>query len=619
MLWLALHLPLLSLEAFCATTAHSALDPAAQPVVLLAEHRVAARNAAAAARGVRVGMKRATAMALAADLVLGEAAASRDAAALRAVAHVALAFTPAVTLQDGQATVLMEVRGSLRLFGGLAALHRRLGETLAPLAHRVQIAAAPTALGAAVLARWGKGAARGTSACPFDPVLGSHATRLPALASLLERAPVWLLGPAREHWEALQGMGLKTLADLQALPRAGLARRFGEGLLEDLDRAFGRAPDPRQWLELPTHFEAGLELHHRADTTEQVLAAAAVLLARLVAWAEARQGRIAAFTLAMKHEARHVQRLVRRDERPDRQGTRQDGPRDVQQPAPPQAPQHTGRDSAATDAAPGGWQAATELRIELAEPALDGAHLQLLLRERLAQVQLAAPTLELRLRCRELAAGAPPNGELFPTRGSEALGLARLLERLRARLGDAQVQQLQAVADHRPERSSRGVPAWPKVAASGAATSNAAMSGSATSGSAVRPSASQPRESHPRPSHARESHPRENYPPALPLHRPVWLLPDPLPLAERHALPLLEGQPLQLLAGPERIEAGWWDGELAVRDYFIALAADGSLVWVWRHRLPVAEAVGAQPTGPSGPSSPAAGPQVQWMLQGRFA
>ena len=178
-------------------------------------------------------------------------------------------------------------------------------------------------------------------------------------------------------------------------------------------------------------------------------------------------------------------------------------------------------------------------------------------------------------------AGAPPNGELFPTRGSEALGLARLLERLRARLGDAQVQQLEAVADHRPERASRGVPAHSQA---GVSSSN--------------PGRASPLAS-------------------LPLHRPAWLLPDPLPLAERHALPLLEGQPLQLLAGPERIEAGWWDGELAARDYFIALAADGSLVWVWRRRLPAAAAQGEPPGHAGRPRE--AGREVQWMLQGRFA
>src|SRR5689334_22593530 len=91
--WIAVHLPLLSLEAFCAT-----LPPAAagRPVVLIDDHRVAAVDAAGARRGIRPGMKRATALALAGDVLAAQADAARDAAALLAVAHIALAFTPMV-------------------------------------------------------------------------------------------------------------------------------------------------------------------------------------------------------------------------------------------------------------------------------------------------------------------------------------------------------------------------------------------------------------------------------------------------------------------------------------------------------------------------------------------
>ena len=517
MLWLALHLPLLSLEAFCAT-----LPAQAQPVAvaLIHQHRIAAVNAAAAACGVRPGMKRATALALVADLRLADTDTARDAAALQAVAHTALAFTPAVTLHDAQ-TVLLEVQASLRLFGGLVALRQRLAAALAPLGHRVQMAAAPTASGAALLARWHP-ADRG------DLVLGAHARQLSALEPLLDAAPVWLLGPGREHWEALQGMGLHTLADQRALPRAGLARRFGAGLLDELDRARGRQADPRRWLEWPATFDSRLELFARAETSEQVLAGASVLLARLVAWARARQARVGSFTLRMGHERQ----------------------RQAQVPA-------------------------TELHVELAEPALDAAHLQLLLRERLGRCQLAAPTLELQLRCRHLVVGAAPNGELFPTRASEAVGLVRLLERLRARLGDEQVQRLEPVADHRPERASRSVPVQGTAQGTVPARPGAALA--AVSAAASAPVA-----------------------PALPHHRPAWLLPEPLPLAERGALPLLEGRPLQLVSGPERIEAGWWDGVPAVRDYFIAQAEDGSLVWLYRSRLP------------------AAVDDAGWFLQGRF-
>jgi protein ImuB len=516
MLWLALHLPLLSLETFCATLP---ADVQQRPAALLDAHRIATVNAAAAECGIRPGQKRATALALAADLLLAEHSPARDAAALQAVVHAALAFTPAVTLQDAQ-TVLLEVQPSLRLFGGLAALQQRLAAALAPLGHRIHWAAAPTALGAALLARWqpcGPG-----DHVTGDLVTGKHATQLPALQALLDAAPVWLLGPGREHWEALQGMSLRTLSDLRALPRAGLARRFGAGLLDELDRALGRKADPRRWLTLPAVFDSRLELYARADTAEQVLHGAAVLLARLVAWAQARQARVGGFTLRMLHE-RQRQALV----------------------------------------------PATEVAVELAEPALDAAHLQLLLRERLGRAELAAPTLELQLQCSRLVATPAPNGELFPSHAGQAEGLTRLLERLCARLGEAQVQRLEAVADHRPERASRSVPAQRAIAAGPAAGALPAQADA-----------------------------------TLPLHRPAWLLPEPLPLAERDALPWLEGRPLTLLSGPERIETGWWDDAPVARDYYIAQAASGALVWVYCGRLPAA--------------ADAAG-EVNWFMQGLFA
>ena len=556
--WLALHLPLLPLEAFCAT-----LGPAeaARPIALVAQHRVAQVNPAAAQRGLRAGIKRATAQALAADLLLAESHPGREAAALLAVAHAALAFTPAVVLHDAQ-TVLLDVHSTLRLFGGAAALQRQLLLALAPLGHQLQTAAAPTALGAALLAQWfprrgvdlataAPAAAKQAIATPalanravaalatpdlttldlttLDLTLGPHSTNLQALQALLVQAPVWLLGPGREHGEALQGMGLHTLSDLLTLPRSGLARRFGQELLNELDRALGLQADPRTWVELPATFDARLELFARADTTDQVLHGASVLLARLVAWAQARQARVAAFTLRMLHEkARHA--------------------------APP----------------------ATELRVELAEPALDAAHLQGLLRERLGRLELIAPTLDLQLHCSHLVAGHAPNGELFPTRASETLGLTRLLERLRARLGDEQVLRLVAVADHRPECASRWVPAVGPVV-------DSATGSSAASSAAARVD------------------------PGLPLHRPAWLLSEPLPLAERDAMPWWQGRALQLVSGPERIETGWWDDASVARDYFIARAEDGCLVWVYRSRLPAAPGVLGRAGEPT------------WHLQGLFA
>jgi len=507
MLWVALHLPLLSLESFAATLPP---EQAGQPLALMDAHRIVSANAGARALGVEAGMKRATALSLAPQLLLGQADARRDADALTSVAHAALAFTPMVNLSP-PAGVLLEVQASLRYFGGLAPLLARLQVTLAPLNHRLRCVIAPTAQGAALLSR------------VQDRL---HCADRPALQQALDAAPTWLLGAGQVHWDTLQGMGLRTLGELRRLPRAGLARRFGEALLEELDCALGDRPDPREPVILPSVFCSQIELFARADTTEQVLHGAQILLARLVAWLSAQHAFVCRFSLLMKHEARW-----------------------------------------------GHSHAVTVLDIALAEPSRDPAHMLVLLRERLAALQLPAPTLELALESDDISHRPPPNAELFPTPQSEHAGLTRLIERLQARLGREQVQRLVPVADHRPEWATLAQPAEPLWLRQ----REAKVAGG--------------------------ERPRTLPGQSLAITRPLWLLPQPQPLQERQSRPLLDGQVLQVLAGPERIEAGWWDGGLAERDYFIAQTAEGALVWLYRARLPL----------------PVAGGSKGWYLQGRFA
>jgi len=502
MRWIALHLPRLSLEAFAATLPR---EQALQPLALVEAQQIVGVNPAAQALGVLPGQQRATALALAPQILLGHADAVRDAQALAAVSHAALAFTPAVSLQEradaDPDTVLLEVQSCLRYFGGLARLLQRLQQVLVPLGHRMHVVSAPTPLGAALLARVHR---------------RLDCADLAALQAALDAAPAWLLDAGRLHAQALEGMGLHTLAELRRLPRTGLARRFGQDLLAQLDAACGERPDPREAIVPPAQFEARLELFARADTSEQVLHGAGVLLGRFVAWLAARHAMARSLVLVMAHEPRW----------------RSDA----------QVPPHT------------------TLSLALAEPSRDAAHLRTLLRERLANLQLPAPTLELRLHSGEVVQKAPPNTELFPTPASEREGLVRLVERLQARLGAPQVQRLACVHDHRPECASETVPVDPAAAWRSVRKDPTAM--------------------------------------VPTLHQPVWLLSPPEPLAERDLRPWLDGRPLQLLSGPERIESGWWDQAFAERDYFIAQAADQALVWVYRTRMSAGEG--------------------GWFLQGRF-
>ena len=58
----------------------------------------------------------------------------------------------------------------------------------------------------------------------------------------------------------------------------------------------------------------------------------------------------------------------------------------------------------------------------------------------------------------------------------------------------------------------------------------------------------------------------------MPLSRPGWLLPRPLPLRD----------PARVLAGPERIESGWWDGGEVRRDYYVVETRGGQRAWAFR-------------------------------------
>lgn len=184
-------------------------------------------------------------------------------------------------------------------------------------------------------------------------------------------------------------------------------------------------------------------------------------------------------------------------------------------------------------------QGATPLPLRFAEATRDGRRFERVLRERLERLQLTAPVERLRLVVDSVEALPGASSGLFDEGGAKE-NMAALVERLRARLGEERVYGIAPVADHRPECATQCVIGQVPVG-SPAAT-------------------------------------------ATPL-RPFWLLAQPESLAEIAGRPHRHG-PLRLLAGPERIESGWWDQQEGVgdvrRDYFIALTQDQRWAWVFR-------------------------------------
>lgn len=468
MLWLGLHFAAMPLEIFARGT------PQPGPLAVVSRSggstRIVACNPPAQARGIKPGMALAAAWALAADLATFARDARAEAEAIERIAAWALQFTPLVHIA-GTADVLLEIEGSLKLFGGLEALCARIRNGLRGLGYAARHACAPTPRAAQLLARAG---------------LAARITNRETLRAALGRLPVALLGHDPAVAAALDGFGVRTLAECLRLPRAGFARRLGTAVLLDLDRAFGDLPDPRKPHVPPSGFRANLPLPAPVDDAQALLFATRRLIDELC-------GLLA----ATMQGARQLLFSFAHDDGPD-----------------------------------------TTVTLSLVAASRDPGHLAGVLRERLHRVELPCPTTAVALAVEAFVPLAAGSRSFLPETGQHAAAAARLVERLRARLGEDTVVGLRTAPDHRPER------AWCLC----------------------------------EPGHG--AGPPDG---AGRLHRPLWLLPAPQPIAEIAAIPQYGG-PLALIAGPERIETGWWDDGFVARDYFIARNNAQVLVWIFRVR-----------------------------------
>jgi protein ImuB len=475
-LWVAAHVPGLPLVALHSSARQAPL------VVVDAEdrnQRILAADERAAAAGVRVGMTLGAALAAAPTIDPVPRDAARELAVMQSLAAVAAAFTPRVAIEppDG---LLLEIKPSINLFGGLRPLCRRLRD--ACLANPVFALAgcaphftlAPTAFAALAAARAG-------ARC--------FITNPAVLPARLKPLPLDVLRWPEEQNARLAAMGVHTLGELMRLPRAGFARRFGPAQLQDLDRLLGRRADPRRRITRRERYRGRLDLDHEVREHEQILRALAPLLAELESFLRARQRGITGLSCRFHHYRAQP----------------------------------------------------TTCTLRLARPEADAARLASLLRERLANLVLPEPVRRCELVGGALTERAIASRALWSPgeHGAAPAGeMPALVEHLRARLGTAAVYGLACVSGHRPEKAWRvAEPALEKGS--------------------------------------------DAFKPFSAFRRPLWLLKQAEALAVRRGRPVHDG-PLKLLAGPERIESGWWDGADVQRDYYLAQTAAGARLWIYR-------------------------------------
>ncbi|MBD8880761.1 DNA polymerase Y family protein [Rhodanobacter sp. 7MK24] len=472
MLWACILLPQLALDAVLRRLP----DPSAPlaliggPAQLRTLHAV---NPAAAAAGLRAGMRLTAAHALLPDVAMVDHDPQAEACWQRFLAAWAYRHSSQVSAQ-WPGCIVLEVRASFGLLGPWPRIEARLREELDALGFTHRIAMAPTPRAARVLAGLRDGLA------VVDPA---------ALHDLLDRVPARRALLPDDAGERLHRMGLRELRAVRALPADSVRRRFGLLLLQHLDRLYGNADDPLAYYAPPDRFDSRIELECEVESHTALLFPLRRMIGDLCTCLSIRDGGVQRFVLRLEHEGTH-----------------------------------------------------TDVEVGLLAAEREPAMLFELTRGRLERVQLGRPVVAMRLLVRELPPFVPATRDLFEVRMHQALPWSQLRERLRARLGDTAVHRVAPTSDPRPER------AWRRVEGAAACIGQAP----------VRPS------------------------------RPLWLLPKPIPLRDAR---------LRIVAGPERLESGWWDGDEARRDYYILETSQGQRAWAF-----------APP-----------GEQGGWMLHGWFA
>lgn len=382
MRWVCILFPQLALDAVL----RQRPDPE-QPLALLtgpAQRRVLqAVNASARALGLRPGQSMTAAQALSKGFVTAEYDSAEIEHWQQFLAAWAYRFSSQVSVHYPRA-VVFEIESSLGLFGDWSQFEARLRNELAELGFRHRIVAAPNPAAARILANAYDGLV-----VPDDR----------ALQQYLGQLPVDRIGLEPNVATALTRMGLRTLNQVQALPRQSLARRFEVQVLKHLDTLLGARRLALAFYLPPDRFDVRIELNFDVQSHQALLFPLRRLTGDLSAFLCGRDSGVQRFDLHLEHAG----------------------------------------------------LADTVIKVGLLSAERDPAMLFELARGRLEQVQVAAPVRGFRLRAEDLPTFIPQFQELFDDRPQQSLPWEQLRERLRARLGDEAVQGLRFQADHRPE------------------------------------------------------------------------------------------------------------------------------------------------------------------------
>jgi protein ImuB len=328
--------------------------------------------------------------------VFPDLGAAESCAALQRLCLHAQAFTSFVSIEAPNA-LLLEIKGSVKLFGSLKILHTAIDACWQELALQARSATAPSTLAALWLARAADRKKDLPTLIEDVTVLPGHLAKLPVACTAWDA----------ERLQTLRAMGVTRVGELLRLPRAGLARRLSPAVVQELDIALARQPAPRRAFVPRERFRERCDFEAEVEHVAYLEKALEPLIERCAHFLRERQAGVQTLQLRLKH----------------REG------------------------------------AATRVQLGLASITSERRRLSDVLSQRLTRLELKAPVRGMELISGTLRGLSASSIDAFAglTGAASRDTAPQLVERLRARLGEKAVYGVGLISEHRPEAAWRRV------------------------------------------------------------------------------------------------------------------------------------------------------------------
>jgi len=295
-------------------------------------------------------------------------------------------------------SLVLEIRSSLKYFGGINAVHNELKPLVAEQLSTWQLpndflyAASPTVTGSLILARAGH---------------NTLVYQKENLRSALGRLPVDVLELNREQRRRLSNMGVRYLKDLWRLPADGLRKRFGSDFINQLNKAVGKMPEPLKYYQTPPAFSSCYDLPHEVEDLGLLMPVVEEITALLEDFLRRRDLSTSQLVLSLIHEQ----------------------------------------------------QSNTEVTLGLRQPSRSWEHLMLLLETHLNKLIIPAPVITVKIEVKKFDAFTGHSNELLnagktPSAHYQDNDFNQFIEQLNARLGEHRVKSIGSMAEHCPEYAS---------------------------------------------------------------------------------------------------------------------------------------------------------------------